>query len=100
MHARTYATLINTQVGIKEIVHQIFKAIVPRTNHKNIELDLLKRYTTLFAIRHLIDGGTDQRLSRTSYGFTNMSSNFGNLLTNWYITKNKTQDLIEDTNSL
>ena len=56
--------------------------MVPQTNRKNIELDLLKCYTTLFAIRHLIDGGTDRRLSRTSYGFTNMSSNFGNLLTN------------------
>ena len=100
MHARTYATLINTQVGIKEMVHQIFKAMVPRTNRKNIELDLLKRYTTLFAIRHLIDDGTDRKLSRTSYGFTNMSSNFGNLLTNWYITENKTQDLVEDTDGL
>ena len=100
MHARTYATLINTQVGIKEMVHQIFKAMVSRTNRKNIELDLLKRYTTLFAIRHLIDGGTDRRLSRTSYGFTNMSSNFGNLLINWYITENKTQDLVEDTDGL
>ena len=101
MHARTYATLINTQVGIKEMEHRIFKAMVPQTNCKNIELDLLKHYTTLFAIRHLIDGnGTDRRLSRTSYGFTNMSSNFGNLLTNWYITENKTQDLVEDTDGL
>ena len=71
MHVRTYATLINTQIGIKEMVHRIFKAIVSRTNCKNIELDLLKHYTTLFAIRYLIDGGTDRGLLRTSYGFTN-----------------------------
>ena len=63
MHAKTYGTLINTQCGIKEMVHQIFKAMVSQTNRKNIELDLLKRYTTLFAIRHLVDGGIDQRLS-------------------------------------
>src|SRR3990170_1960051 len=49
MHAKTYGTLTNTQVGIKEMVHQIFKGMVPNTNHKNIELDLLKHYTTLFA---------------------------------------------------
>lgn len=101
MHARTYGTLINTQVGIKEMVHRIFKAMVPRTNRKNVELDLLKRYTTLFAIRHLVDGGIDQRLSQTCYGFTNVSSDFKNLLTNWYITTEKNeQDLDENTDGL
>ncbi|GBB96730.1 hypothetical protein RclHR1_28160001 [Rhizophagus clarus] len=89
VHARTYGTLINTQVGIKEMVHRIFKAMVPRTNCKNVELDLLKRYTTLFAIRHLVDGGADQRLSQPCRGFATMSSNFRNLLTNWYITEDK-----------
>ncbi|CAB5300542.1 unnamed protein product [Rhizophagus irregularis] len=89
MHARTYGTLTNTQVGTKEMVHQIFKAIVPRTNCKNVELDLLKRYTTLFAIRHLVDGGADQRLLQPCRGFVTMFSNFRNLLTNWYITEDK-----------
>jgi len=92
MHAKTYGTLINTQYDIKEMVHQIFKAMVPKTNRKNIELDLLKRYTTLFAIRHLVDGGIDQRLSRSCDGFTNMASNFGHILTNWYITEDKTSN--------
>jgi hypothetical protein len=103
MHARTYGTLINTQVGIKEMVHRIFKAMVPRTNRKNVELDLLKRYTTLFAIRHLVDGGIDQRLSQPCYGFANMSSDFKNLLTNWYITEDKTsneQDPDENTDGI
>jgi hypothetical protein len=50
---------------------------------------LLKQYTTLFAIRHLVDGGADQRLSQPCRGFTTMSSNFRNLLTNWYITEDK-----------
>ncbi|GES84640.1 hypothetical protein GLOIN_2v1487024 [Rhizophagus clarus] len=72
VHAITYGTLINTQVGIKEMVHRIFK-----------------RYTTLFAIRHLVDGGADQRLSQPCRGFATMSSNFRNLLTNWYITEDK-----------
>ncbi|GES76619.1 hypothetical protein GLOIN_2v1790940 [Rhizophagus clarus] len=89
VHAKTYGTLIKTQVGIKEMVHQIFKAMVPRINCKNVELDLLKRYTTLFAIRHLVDGGADQRLSQPCRGFATMSSNFRNLLTNWYITEDK-----------
>jgi hypothetical protein len=99
MHARTYGTLINTQVGIKEMVHRIFKVMVPRTNCKNVELDLLKRYITLFAIRHLVDGGADQRLSQPCRGFATMQSNFRNLLTNWYITEDKVsneQELNED----
>jgi hypothetical protein len=103
MHARTYGTLINTQCGIKEMVHRIFKSMVPQTNRKNIELDLLKRYNTLFAIRHLIDGGTDRRLSQHSVGFANIS-NLGNLLTNWYITEDKKlndeQELDENANGL
>ena len=89
MYARTYNTLINTQVGIKEMMHQIFKAMVLRTNCKNVELDLLKRYTTLFAICHLVNGSADQRLSQPCRGFATMSSNFRNLLTNWYITEDK-----------
>jgi hypothetical protein len=50
---------------------------------------LLKRYTTLFAIRHLVDGGADQRLMQPCRGFVTMPSNFRNLLTNWYITEDK-----------
>ena len=95
MHAKTYGTLINTQCGIKEMVHRIFKAMVPRTNRKNIELDLLKRYTTLFAIHHLVDGGIDQRLLRRCDGFAIMSSTFRHILTNWYITEDKTWNVQE-----
>ncbi|CAB4442476.1 unnamed protein product [Rhizophagus irregularis] len=87
MHAKTFGTLINTQVGIKEMVHRIFKGIVPKTNCKNIDLDLLKRYNTLFAIRHLADGGIDPRFNRSCTGFTN--SNFGQLFLNWYVTEDK-----------
>src|SRR6266545_3535861 len=81
MHAKTYGTLINTQVGIK--------GMVQKTNRKNIELDLLKYYTTLFAIRHLMDGSTDSRFIRSCAGFSNMPSNFKQLFSNWYIGENK-----------
>ncbi|CAG8691093.1 9182_t:CDS:2, partial [Scutellospora calospora] len=48
LHVQTYGNLINTG---------------------NIKLDLLKHYTTLFAIRHLIDGGIDIRSSSPSQVF-------------------------------
>lgn len=89
-HARTFGTLVNTQVGIKEMVHRIFKGIVPRTNRKNIDLDLLKRYNTLFAIRHLVDGGIDPRFARSCTGFAGY--NFGHLFSNWYLTEDKSLD--------
>jgi len=90
MHAKTYGTLCNTQVGIKEMVHRIFKGMVPHTNRKNIDFDLLKRYNTLFAIRHLVDGGVDSRFIRNCTGFINMSSNFKQLFLNWYLTEDNT----------
>uniref|UniRef100_U9TXB2 Uncharacterized protein n=1 Tax=Rhizophagus irregularis (strain DAOM 181602 / DAOM 197198 / MUCL 43194) TaxID=747089 RepID=U9TXB2_RHIID len=48
-------------------------------NRKNIELDLMKRYTTLFALRHLIDGGIDPRISKFCEGFTNLSDDFARI---------------------
>lgn len=90
MHAKTYGTLINTQVGIKEMVHRIFKGMVPHTNRKNIDFDLLKQYNTLFAIRHLIDGGIDSRFIRNCTGFTKMSSDFKQLFLHWYLTEDNT----------
>ena len=87
MHAKTFGTLTNTQVGIKEMVHRIFKGMVPKTNCKNIDLDLLKRYNTIFAIQHLVDGGIDPRFNRSCTGF--ISSNFGQLFLNWYVTEDK-----------
>lgn len=94
MHAQTFGTLINTQVGIKEMVHRIFKGIVPGTNCKNIDLDLLKRYNTLFAIRHLVNGGIDPRFAIPCVGFAD-STNFGRLFSNWYLTEDKSNEEIE-----
>jgi hypothetical protein len=90
MHAKTYGTLCNTQVGIKEMVHRIFKGIVPHTNRKNVDFDLLKRYNTLSAIRHLVDGGIDSRFTRDCTGFVNMSSDFKRLFLHWYLTEDNT----------
>lgn len=94
-HARNYATLLNTGVGTKEMVHRIFKNIVPRTNRKNIDLDLLKRYTTLFAIRHLIDGGVDRRFSFTSNALMNIPHHLKRMMNNWFIVE-KSFDPEED----
>ncbi|CAB4445569.1 unnamed protein product [Rhizophagus irregularis] len=61
MHAKTFGTLINTQVGIKEMVHRIFKGM------------------------QMV--GIDPRFNRSCTGFTN--SNFGQLFLNWYVTEDK-----------
>jgi hypothetical protein len=89
LHAKNYATLLNTSVGTKEMVHRIFKGIVPRTNLKNVSLDLLKHYTTLFAIRHLLDGGIDLRLSKSNSGFMNLPKQLRRLMSDWFVTKDK-----------
>ena len=89
---------MNTGVGTKEMVHRIFKNIVPRTNQKNIDLDLLKRYNTLFAMRHLFDGGVDSRFS-----FTNNANNalvkllhhLKRLLDDWFIIEKPEEDTSE-----
>lgn len=78
---------MNTEVGVKEMVHRIFKNIVPNTNRKNIELDLLKRYTTLQSIRYLADGGIDVRYSQSSIGFINISRGTNHLFKDWFVTK-------------
>ena len=67
------------------MVHRIFKNIVPHTNCKNIELDLLKRYTTLQSIRHLADGGTDPRNLQPSSDFMNISQASNRLFKDWFI---------------
>jgi hypothetical protein len=65
-NARQYATCINTAVGTKEMVHRIFKLIVPHTNKKNLELNLLKQVNTLQTLRYLADGGIDDRIENTT----------------------------------
>ena len=71
------------------MVHRIFKSIVPWTNLKNVSLDLLKHYTTLFAIRHLLDGGIDPRFPTLSNGFVDLPKNTQRMMNEWFITKDK-----------
>ena len=52
-----------------------------------MSLDLLKHYTTLFTIRHLLDGGIDLRLSTSNNGFMNLSRHLKRLMSDWFITK-------------
>lgn len=87
---------MNTGVGTKEIVHKIFKNIVPRTNRKNVDLDLLKRYTTLFAVRHLFDGGIDgRRLSSMNSTLNNLPHHLKRLMNDWFIAE-KSLDYDDD----
>ncbi|RGB24894.1 hypothetical protein C1646_772464 [Rhizophagus diaphanus] len=94
-HARTFGTLVNTAVRTKEMVHRILKNIVPHTNCKNIEFDLLKHYTTLQAIRHLADGGIDPRNLRHSVEFMNISQDFNHLFKDWFIMESSEADNVE-----
>ena len=64
------------------MVHHIFKGIVLKTNHKNIDLNLLKHYITLFAIWHLTDCGIDLRFTKSCTSFANISPNFKQLFLN------------------
>ncbi len=95
LHAKNYATLLNTSVGTKEMVHRLFKSIVPRTNLKNVNLDLLKHYTTLFAIRHLLDGGIDLRYSTSNIGFVNLPIHLQRMMSDWFITKDKVDTKVD-----
>ena len=80
------------------MVHRIFKGMVPRTNKKNIELDLIKRYTTLFAIRHLIDSGIDKRFSSYSQDFVDISQSVERLFNDWFIADKSSLDCDEIDN--
>ena len=54
-------------------------------------LDLLKHYTTLFAIWHLLDGSIDLQFSTSNNGFMNLSGHLKRMMSNWFITK----DIVE-----
>jgi hypothetical protein len=97
LHAKNYATLLNTGVGTKEMVHRIFKSIVPKTNLKNVNLDLLKHYNTLFALRHLLDGGIDLRVPTANSGFMNLPKHLHRMMSDWFVAKDNV-DIIDDVN--
>ena len=66
--------------------------MVPRTNCKNIEFDLLKCYTTLQSIRHLADGGIDSQNLQSSIEFMNISQDFNHLFKDWFIMESSEMD--------
>ncbi|CAJ0916914.1 13699_t:CDS:2 [Entrophospora sp. SA101] len=61
MHANNFATLVNTAVSTKEMIHRLYKAIIPHSNKKNIELDFVCCDNCLQTLQFLLDGGVDER---------------------------------------
>jgi hypothetical protein len=99
-HARNYATLINTSVGVKEMVHRTFKNMVPHMNCKVIELDLIRRYNTIQSLRHLIDGWIDSRFNTKTNMLSNltMDPKIRTILSGWYAVESSFKSNIEDEN--
>jgi len=63
--------------------------MVPHTNLKHIEFDLLRCYNTLQAFRYIMNGGYDSRFATTGEGISNMIQDelVQPILTDWYITE-------------
>lgn len=72
-HAVSYGNLINSSVGIKEMVHRTFKNFAPHTNKKEIDLDLIRRYNTMEGLRSFFDNNTYKEIG---------------VFNNWFITNN------------
>jgi hypothetical protein len=92
MHARNFATLVNVAVLTKEMIHRLFKAIVPHSNKKNIEMDFAQRDNCLQTLRFLLDGGVDKRYdAERQFNFNMLSKDqcVRTLLSSWYILPSK-----------
>lgn len=87
-HARNYGTLVNVAVGIKEMVHRVFKGMVPHMNRKNVELEMTRRYNTQQALRHLADGGVDTRFDNGQKASAHLTDDraLRSVLSGWYAT--------------
>ena len=85
-HARNYRTCVNTAVGTKEMVHRIFKGIVPHTNKHNLELILLQQINTLQTLRYLASGGSENNQGQQNTMFNAMTDpKLKKLLSGWCI---------------
>lgn len=94
MHIRNFATLVNTAVPVKEMIHRLFKAIIPHSNKKNIELDFAQHHNTLQTLRYLLDGGTDFRYNNEmQFNFKELSKDqcVQSLLASWYISPSQSE---------
>src|ERR1044071_572284 len=88
-HVRNFATLINTAVPTKEMIHRLFKAIIPHSNKKNIEMDFAQRDNCLQTLRFLLDGGVDGRYDeKIQFNLSMLSKDqcVRKLLDSWYIS--------------
>jgi len=84
------------------MVHRIHKGVVPHTNKKNVEFDLIKRDNTLQTLRHLLDGGQDTRFGHNiiGQGIQNIVNDvkLRPLLDNWYVTSSLLPKIYDDDN--
>ncbi|CAB4432429.1 unnamed protein product [Rhizophagus irregularis] len=89
IHAKNFATLVNTAVPTKEMMHRLYKGIVSHSNKKDIELNFVRRDNCLQTLRFLLDGGTDERYNSTEqFDFNMLSKDYciHLLLNSWYIS--------------
>ena len=101
MHANNFATLVNTAVSTKEMIHRLYKAIIPHSNKKNIELDFVCHDNCLQTLRFLLDGGVDERydvIERFNFNMLSKDQCVSTLLSSWYISPS-TIDLDQEDNS-
>ena len=98
-HARNYGTCVNTAVGTKEMVHRIFKGIVPHTNKHNLELILLQRINTLQTLRYLASGGSENNQGQQNAMFNAMTDpKLKKLLSGWCIDNHDLSTHSNDSN--
>jgi hypothetical protein len=99
MHIQNFATLVNTAVPTKEMVHRLFKSVIPHSNKKNIELDFFRYHNSLQTLRYLLDGGIDSRYNDTiQLNFKELLKDYcvQHLLDNWYISSSQLDSEIMD----
>ena len=86
------------------MVHRIYKGVVPHTNKKNVEFDLIKRDNTLQTLRYLLDGGQDNRFENAvvGQGIQNVAKDIAlrPLLDNWYVTSSLLPKKHEEDDSI
>jgi hypothetical protein len=81
--------LQNVSVSLKEMMHGVYKKVIPHTNKKNVELDLIKRDNTLQGLRYIIDNGYDFRIPNDNNGCIRSilkDNQLACLLEGWYIS--------------
>uniref|UniRef100_U9SVH3 Uncharacterized protein n=1 Tax=Rhizophagus irregularis (strain DAOM 181602 / DAOM 197198 / MUCL 43194) TaxID=747089 RepID=U9SVH3_RHIID len=66
----------------------------------NERILLSQNYTTLFAIRHLLDSGIDLRLFTPNSGFMNLPKHLRRLMSNWFIITKDNIDINDDASEV